>query len=226
MNITKIDGLVNRKQVISTLEDKANITGFRWTRPQKIPKGVIENRSKKGDFLYYSFTENVNILDVNETEKATIKETYYKKDKQTIHKQATVGVWVEGLAGKYHGRNSRNWQQESLTLPEIIDILNAGNAFAPGLFAPPAGKSARSGDFCEERLIILLDGDEWSEQHPDPANFDEMLCRYPDLATDFYWIGESISSRSSLKPELRCRLMLVLTETDLQGTIGTMANGC
>ena len=52
----KYHGLVNRKRVIATLEDKANITGFRWTCPQKIPKGFIENSSKKGDFSHYSKT--------------------------------------------------------------------------------------------------------------------------------------------------------------------------
>ena len=110
-----------------------------------------------------------------------------------------------------------NWKQENLTLDEIIAVLNAGYAFAPGFYNPPAGESRRSADYCEHRQIILFDGDEWTEQHPPPVDLDEMLSRYPDLAKDFYWIGESISSRSSLKPELRTRLMLVLPEPIRKG---------
>ena len=48
--------LVNRKRVIATGEDKANITDFRWTRPKVIPQGFVEKRNAKGDFLYYTLT--------------------------------------------------------------------------------------------------------------------------------------------------------------------------
>ena len=224
---TKYPGLVNRKRVIATLEDKANITGFRWSPPKNIPDGFVENRNAKtGKFLYYSLTERVSILDVDGREKVTIKTSFYEQDKQTPCEKPSVsiGVWVDGLAGAYHGRKSANWTQEHLTLSDIIAVLNAGYAFAPGLYNQPEGESHRSGDYCEYRWIILFDGDEWSDQHPAPPNFNALLDRYPDLATDFYWIGESISSRSSLKPKLRCRLMLVLPkaihkgETDLWHT--------
>ena len=225
MDTKKYHGLVNRKRVIASLEDKAVVTGYRWTRPKHIQKGFVENRSKKGDFLHYSLVSPVTILDVNGREKDTIKTSYFEQDKQTEHKKTAYGVWVEGLAGTYHGRKSRNWKQDCLTLSDIIEVLNAGFAFAPGRFAPPANESYRSGDYCEEREIILLDGDEWSHECPAPADLDALLGRYPDLSTDFYWVGESISSRSSLKPELRVRLMLVLPnpiykgQTDLWETV-------
>ncbi len=210
MNTTKYHGLVNRKRVIRTLEDKALITGFRWTRPNKIPKGFVEKRSKKGDFLYYSRVEPVTIRDVDGPDKSTIRTSYFEQDRITPHKQTAYGVWVDGLGGTYHGRKSRNWQQECLTLTEIIEVLNAGYAFAPGLFNPPASESYRSGDYCEEHSIILPDGDDWGKvSHPVPENLDQLIEIYPDILNDFYWIGESISSRSSLKPELRTRLMLV-----------------
>ena len=226
MNETaKYHGLVNRNREIATLEDKALITGFRWNKPNQIPQGFIENRNKQGDFLYYSLTEPVTIRDVDGRKKVTTQTYYYKTDRKTPHKQPMFGVRVEGLAGTYHGHKSRNWKQKYLTLSEIIDILNAGYAFAPGLFNPPAGESYRSGDYCEERQIILFDGDEWSDECPAPVDLTDLLARYPDIATDFYWVGESISSRSSLKPELRTRLMLVLPnpiykgQTDLWETV-------
>ena len=214
---TKYPGLVNLNRVIATLEDKANITGYRWIRPQKIAQSFVKNRSKKGDFLYYSLVEPVTIRDVDGREKVTTKTSYFEQDRTTTHKQATVGAWVEGLASAYHGRKSSNWEQEHLTLSEIAEVLNAGYAFAPGLFSPPAGESARSAAYCEHRQIILFDGDEWTDECPAPPNLDALLSLYPDIATDFYWVGESISSRSSLKPEMRTRLMLVLPKPIYKG---------
>ena len=217
MNIIKYHGLVNRKRVIATLEDKALITGFRWTRPGKIRQGFTKKNGKNGDFLYYSLTEPVTICDVDGREKLTIRTSYFEQDRITPHKQSAFGVRCDGLAGAYHGRKSRNWQQEYLTLTEIIEVLNAGYAFAPGLFNPPAGESYRSGDYCLYRYILQLDGDEWTDECPAPADLDGLVARYPDLATDFYWVGESISSRSSLKPELRTRLILVLPKPIYKG---------
>ena len=223
-----IPGLVNRKQVIRTLEDKANITGFRWTRPRKIPEGFQEKRGENGDLRHYFKTLPVTILDVDGREKHTTRTTFFEADKRTVKEKPApfIGRWVEGLAGTYHGRLSANWHQEHLTLSEIVAVLNAGYAFAPGLFNPPSGESHRSGDYCELRQNILFDGDEWGNvQHPVPSNFDQLIEIYPDLPKDFYWIGESISSRSSLKPELRTRPMLVLPEpirkgeTDLWETV-------
>ena len=214
---TQYYGLVNRKRVIATLEAKALITGFRWTRPGKIRQGFIKKNGENGDFLYYFLTEPVTICDVDGREKLTIRTSYFEQDRITPHKQSAFGVWCDGLAGTYHGKKSRNWEQECLTLKEIIAILNAGFAFAPGLFTPRAGKSHRRGDYCQRRQIILFDADEWTDQCPAPADLNALVEQYPDLATDFYWVGESISSRSSLKPELRCRLMLVLPKPIRKG---------
>ena len=215
----KYHGLVNRRRVIATLEDKANITGYRWTLPQKIPQGFIENHSRNGEFLHNARTGPVTIRDVDGRDKHTICTAYYEQDQLTLKEKPkpAVGEWVEGLAGRYHGRNSRNWEQEHLTLNEIIEVLNAGFAFAPGRFNPPEGESLRSGDYCEHRQIILLDGDEWTDRHPSPPDFHQLLELYPDLPKDFYWVGESISSRSSLKPELRTRLLLVLPKPIYKG---------
>ena len=206
--------LVNRRRVIATAEDKANITGFRWTLPETITPGFVEKRNAKGDFLYYARTEPVTIQDVDGKAKHTIKTAYYEADQQTLKDKPkpAFGVWVDGLAGAYHGKLSRHWTQDHQTLQAIIDNLNSGFAIAPGLFNPPKNASFRSGDYCEHRQIILPDADEWTEEHPAPRNLDDFLTRYPNLQKDFYWIGESISSRSSLKPEFRARLMLVLPE--------------
>ena len=218
MTSVSFHGLVNRKRVIATLEDKANVTGFVWTRPKAIPKGFAERHNAKGQFLDYKVTEPITIQDVDGREKHTTRTSFFDTDKKEKNKPAPfIGEWVDGLAGEYHGRLSRNWQRERRTLTEIIDVLNAGYAVAPGLFAPPAGASHRTGDFCEERQIVLFDGDEWTDEHPAPINLDTLIRRYPDVVKDFYWIGESISSHSSLKPELRTRLMLVLPNPIYKG---------
>lgn len=208
----KIQGLVNRKRVIKTLEDKANITGFRWTRPKQIPEGFVDNRSKNGKFLHDARTLPIDILDVDGHIKHTIRTDYYAADKRTPHPKmkTAYGVYAKYLANTYHGSKSCNWHPENLTLEEIIAVLNAGAAFAPGYFNPPIGESQRSAKYCQYRQIILSDADEWNTEHPPPANIEELIYRYPDIVYDFYWVGESISSRSSLKPELRLRLMAVL----------------
>ena len=219
--------LVNRTRVIATAEDKANITGFRWTLPETITPGFVERRNTKGKFLDYMLTEPVAIQDVDGRAKHTIKTSYYEADKRTLKDKPkpAFGEWVDGLAGKYNGRKSRNWYQEQLTLTEIINELNSGFAIAPGLFNPRENESKRSAEHILHRLIILLDGDDWTPEHPAPASLNELIKRYPDLPNDFYWVGESINSRTHLKPELRTRLMLVLPEpihkgeTDLWQTV-------
>ena len=209
-------GLVNRKRVIATLEDKANITGFAWTRPHSIPKGFVEHKSKNGDFFC---TLPITIKDVDGTEKKTVRTTFYEQDKRTpkVKPAPQIGNHVKGKAARYHGTKSANWKQAHLTLAQIIETLNAGYAFAPGLFDAPAGESQRAAEYCEHRQIVLLDGDEWTDAHPAPRDIDDLSQRYPDITKDFYWIGESISSRSSLKPELRTRLMLVLPKPIFKG---------
>ena len=217
----RIPVLVNRKRAIATAEDKANVTGFQWSRPKEFPQGFVERRNKRGEFLDYRLIEPITIHDVDGRAKHTIKTTYYEADKRTLKDKPkpAFGVWVDGLGGKYNGKLSRNWKQEQLTLSEIISELNAGFSIAPGLFTPPKNQSRRSSEHIQHRLIILLDGDEWTAEHPAPPNLDELIIRYPDIPQDFYWVGESINSRTYLKPELRTRLMLVLPEPIHKGQI-------
>ena len=206
--------LVNRTRVIATAEDKANITGFRFTRPKVIPSGFVERRNTKGEFLDYKLIDLVTIQDVDGREKQTIKTSYYQADKRTLKDKPkpAIGEYDKRLSTRYHGTLSRNWYQEQLTLSQIFDELNAGYAIAPGLFNPPANKSKRTGKYIQHRHIILFDGEKWTDEHPAPRNLDGLVQRYPDIPNDFYWVAESINSRTQLKPELRTRLMLVLPE--------------
>lgn len=207
--------LVNRKRVIATTEDKANVTGYEWNHPETIAPGFVERRNAKGNFLYYTRTEPVSILDVDGRTKHTVKTSYYEADKRTLKEtpKPSFGERIDGLAGAYHGKLSRHWTQDHQTLKTLIGNLNSGYAIAPGLFNAQKNKSVRSGDYCEHRQIILPDADEWTPEHPAPRNLDDFLNRSPTLIDDFYWIGESILSRSSLKPEFRSRLMLASPET-------------
>lgn len=211
--------LVNRSVVINSLEVKAKLTGYQWTRPNNINTDFIEKRDRSGEFLYYQQTTPVEILDVDGQQKRTVKTSYFLADKQTPYpdKKAEIGIYNGELAGKYHGAKSRHWKQKFLTLNEIIDVLNKGYAIAPGEFNPPPNESIRKSEYCTQRQFILFDADEWTSDHPAPNNIPELIERYPEIPNDFHWIGESISSRSSLKPELRCRLMMVLPHPIRQG---------
>ena len=219
MNEQKYHGLVNRTRSIKSLRDKAEITGYRYILPSQIPTDVIETRHKKtGDILHLSKTEPFEVYDVDGTVHKTVKTVFFEPNgTPMIKRKPEIGVWTDYLAGKYHGKLSRNWKQEYLTLEEILEVLNAGYAFAPGRFDNPPDKSHRSGDYCAERSLILYDGDEWTEEHPAPSGFDELHERYPDISKDFYAATESISSRSSLKPEFRIRLFQVLPTPIFRG---------
>ena len=210
--------LVNRTIVIDTLEKKANLTNYEYIRRPDINTDFIEKRDRKGNFLYYEQTIPVEIVDVDGKIKKTVKTSYYQQNKVTPYlKKPAFGVHTKYLASRYHGTKSCNWKQEYLTLQEISNTLNSGYAIAPGEFQPPKDESIRSSEYCMSRQFILFDADEWTAEHPAPVDISELIKQYPDIQNDFYWIGESISSRSSLKPELRCRLMLVLPQPIKKG---------
>ena len=181
--------LVNRQRRISTLSDKAELTGFRFTRPQTLPEGA----------------EPFTVIDVDGKKHDTII-------KRNTDKKHAIGIYDEHLAGKYHGRLSRHWKPEQHTADGIIKILNAGYSVAPGLYDNPPDKSHRSGNYRVWTDVVLFDGDEWTESHPAPESIDALIERYPTIPEHFYWVAESISSRSSLKPYLNLRLMMILPE--------------
>ena len=181
--------LVNRQRCIKTLSDKAELTGFRFVRPSTLPDGA----------------EPFVVIDVDgKTHDTIIKRNTDKKDE--------IGVYDENLAGIYHGRLSRHWKPETHTADGIIKILNAGYSVAPGLYDNPPDKSHRSGNYRAWTDVVLFDGDEWTDAHPAPENIDASIERYPTLPDHFYWIADSISSHSSLKPYLTLRLMMILPE--------------
>ena len=97
-------GRVNRKRVIATCEDKANITGYRWTRPKKFAKGFVERYNAKGEFLDYTVTLPFTIQDVDGREKHTTRTTFFDTEKQPKDEPAPfIGEWIDGLARTYHG---------------------------------------------------------------------------------------------------------------------------
>ena len=201
---------INRQVCINSLEAKDRAGGSRWRlrKSDNIETGQTEHWDKKGQHIGYVEKCIVPIKDFD-GEKRTLRTDFLDLDGVPT-RQPTFGVYDDDLAGRYHGKNSRNWKPMQLTLNELIGLLNSGYAVAPGKYDPPAGKSRRSSEYQAYQRLILFDGDEWSETCPAPMSLDELIARFPTLLDDFYWIGESISSRSSLKPEMRFRLLKVL----------------
>ena len=201
---------INRQVRIMSLETKDRAGGFRWKLPKNdnIETGKTEHRDKDGQHIGYVQKCIVTIKDFD-GEKQTLRTDFYNLDGVST-RQPTFGVYDDYLAGRYHGENSRNWKPAQLMLNELIGLLNSGYAVAPGKFDPPAGESRRSSKYQAYQRFMLFDGDVWSETCPAPMSLDELIVRFPTLPDDFYWIGESISSRSSLKPEMRFRLLKVL----------------
>ena len=212
LDTIKFHCLVNRKRCIATTRHKAAITGFSWEYPKDVKLGMQPDFNEKGKQIGYKHIDNISIKDVDGSTWDTICTEFFDLNKEPRKKRTHIGVHKQFLASRYHGKHSKNWNPECFTLAEIIRELNDGYAVAPGLFKPPKGESHRSNEHCHHRQFILFDGDEWTLEHPAPENLDALFARYPDLSKDFYWIGESISSHSPLKPELRTRLLLVLPE--------------
>ena len=201
---------INRQVCIMSLEIKDRAGGVRWElrKNDNIETGKTERRDKKGRHIGYVQKRIVTIKDFD-GEKRTLRTDFFDLDGVPT-RQPTFGIYDDQLAGQYHGQNSKNWKSTQLTLNELIGLLNSGYAVAPGKFNPPAGKSRRTSEYQIYQRLILFDGDEWSAMCPAPVSLDELIERFPTLPDDFYWIGESISSRSSLKPEMRFRLLKVL----------------
>ena len=201
---------INRQVRIKSLEAKDRAGGFRWSlrKSDNIETGVTERRDKERQHIGYVEKCIVTIRDFD-GEKRTLRTDFLGLDGVPML-QPTFGVYDNQLAGRYHGENSKNWKPTQLTLNELINLLDSGYAVVPGKFDPPAGKSRRSSKYQAYQRLILFDGDVWSEKCPSPMSLGELITRFPTLPNDFYWIGESISSRSSLKPEMRFRLLKVL----------------
>ena len=192
--------LVNRNVRITSLAAKDRCGGFDWSRLPELSE--LGKHAVKGGF---EVRELVNVRDVDGRVKKVLKTSYLDGD-GAVRKKPAYGFY-QGDGWRFHGGDSRNWKPGVLSPEEIIAELNAGWSITPGRFLIEPGKSRRSVNSLQAVSFLLMDGDEWSEGCPPPASIAELRDRFPALADDFYWIGESISSRSELKPEMRFRLL-------------------
>ena len=112
-------------------------------------------------------------------------------------------------AGLLHGKASANWNSDKLTVREWVGKLNKGFHIAPGTFQySTADESKRSTKAFQYTNLILLDVDEWEEGQA-PATIDEwMSSLHSSIASWITWVGESASSRTNEKPELRLRVAI------------------
>ena len=78
MGMRRYHGLVNRKRILKTLEDKANLTGFDWIRPKTIPKGFVARHNAKGEFIDFTRSLPITIQDVDGREKHTAQTSFLK----------------------------------------------------------------------------------------------------------------------------------------------------
>lgn len=195
---------VNRLFPIDTLEAKERAKGYRFVIP---PSSVLGRFEVKAGFEVRSLTE---VRDVDGVLKKTLKTEYFDAD-GAVRKKTALGVNRKG--GKsFHGYLSGNWEPEVLSPEQVIAVLGEGYSITPGCFRQEAGLTRRGRASMESVEFILMDADDWDDACPAPLSIGELLERFPSAAADFYWIGESISSRSSLKPEMRFRVMVLLPE--------------
>ena len=215
MKSKKYECSINRSFKIDTMEAKARAAGMVW----KIPDGFepsIEPVTVKG-VDYDRHTDFIEILDFDGEKKKTIVSRFYNKDGSPYNRQDEIGFWQDGLRGRFFGSKSRNFKPDILEFNEIIELLMNGYSVSPGLFdhKTASDRSWRSIESLIHSGFCLFDGDAWkSDPNFDspPQSYEDLLLVYPDIESDFSYIGESISSRSQLKPYLNLRLGVLLPE--------------
>ena len=212
MKDLKLNCSVNSRTQIKSLETKANAAGFKWIIPHKFEPSIETHTDNKTGQQYQIQKDFITINDFD-GEKKTIKTEYVFED-GSEYKSTEYGVYNNHLASNYYGKNSRNFKPQTLTTTEIIRTLHYGHSISPGLHDPKNDKergSWRSINSLVNVQFILFDGDRWEEVEA-PNSYDDLSDQYPDIENDFFYVGESISSRSDLKPELRFRFGLIFPE--------------
>lgn len=198
---------VNKRKEINNLEDKANACGWLWL----VPRGFkpVEPDFKGTD---RGIRKSLITIDDFGEKKQTIKTEYVLKD-GGFYKDTEYGIYNNNLASNFHGSKSINFKPRQLTMTEIVRTLHYGYSISAGLYDAEkcSKKSWRSQESLQSIQFILFDGDKWDVVEA-PNSYEELAERYTDLQNDFFYIGESVSSRSDLKPELRFRFGLAFPE--------------
>ena len=173
--------------------------------PTNICEQIIEKSRQKARIQNIQLDEDVPKLDIETTKiEGLVNDKYPILDESGKQK-------ILDLKGKLHGSLSRNWQQTSLTLKEWVNLLNKGIHIAPGVFRyEQENQSRRSNKAFQETWFILLDVDEWNESElTPPKTIEEWKNSLPEEISQWItWVGESASSRSEQKPELRLRVAI------------------
>ena len=211
---TAVDVAVNRAARIDSLCAKARANGFLWREPELTELGEEVRTDSSGVVIERKVKSAVTIVDVDGQNYKILKTETLSAD--GFVKRSDLGVYDGAIAGRFYGRRSANFKQEKLTPREIVnDVLRLGFSCAPGFYDPERDRerrSHRSRASLVRTSVVLFDGDRWSDACPPPQSLEELLSMFPAIPKIFSWIGESVSSRSALKPELRFRLMLILPE--------------
>lgn len=209
-----VDCAVNRTFVIDSLRAKSRVSGFLWRPPKENELGEFTRTDSAGVVIDRKVVTPITIEDVD----GAVCETYRTETvgADGIVTRVDTGFYDKRLAQGYSGRRSVNFRPEKLTPREVVtDVLRRGFGLAPGIYDPELDKerrSHRSRAALVRTGLVLFDGDRWSDACPPPESLEDLLSRFPAIPKIFTWIGESVSSRSTLKPELRFRLMLIPPE--------------
>lgn len=206
---TRVKVRVNRKRRFRTLQDKAWVQNKDWRTPRTNEIGLFEKPN--GGYWRQSCVE---ITDVDGAVKRVLFTEHLDADEQLLATPSPSYGHTCQTGSTYHGKHSVNWKPETLALRDVVEqVLRKGWSVAPGLFKPTAeSPSHRTFDSLVTTNLVFFDGDVWTAENPAPQSYAELIERYPAIPTRFFWVGESISSRSSLKPEMRFRLGMFLPE--------------
>lgn len=215
---TPVPVRVNRRRKFRCLADKAWAQNYLWRPPLSSDVGLFPKvHPSTGEITGYRLCTAERIHDVDGVEKAVMKTVHLDAEQHPTTLKTEWGHRSERGTG-FHGKHSRHWKHAELSPRQVVEALTSGYSVAPALFEPnpasphPKERSHRSQGTVVRAHIVMLDADVWSDDCPAPHSINELIERYPSLPDTFAWMGESISSRSALKPDMRFRLLMMLPE--------------
>ena len=213
-----LEASVNRTVCIDSLEKKANCNGLDWRFPKNFREEIIPEMSPRtGKKLGYDRHIDSIVVKDFDGDKQVVRSRFFNEDGTERGRNPIIGIEkgnprYRNSIRSFYGYRSNNFQAEVLSVEQVIETLKDGYSIAPGLHNPsrsPSG-SYRSRLSLERLQFLFLDADEWDNIGGIPKHYEELLERFPDIENDFFYVGESISSRSDLKPYLNLRLGVLL----------------
>ena len=213
-----VDFSCNQTLRINSLEKKHNANGLSWQLPTNFKCETFPELSlTTGEPLGYLRRIDLATVEDFDGRKSVVRSQFFDQDGQPNRRKEQLGIDRKHPRYKcrtknFYGYKSKNFRSYKLPLKKVVEALCYGWSVAPGLHdceRDPRG-SYRSRLSLVKTRFLFLDGDNWEAVGGPPSSYRNLVDRFPDIEKDFFYLGESVSSRSVFKDYLNLRLGLLL----------------